>query len=242
MAVTRASIAATTGGVALALLLAACSGGAPSEAVGTQPQFAGLDRALAGAVGGIPAAARPSAEPALVIIDGPGAASGSLLAVEIPARGASARLTPSGRNGAVTTWRSVDAVSLSLRAPGVLVATRGLGEDLMIADANATAAALARATPGSVARRHRRLDGDLALGSEAYACSLALVGPERIEIAGRLRHTLRFEERCAGASGENGQVGFTNLYWRDAARPVLWQSVQWVGPELGHIRLRHPGD
>jgi hypothetical protein len=240
MAVTRARLAFALLGAALAL--AGCSGGTPSEAVGSQPQFAGLDRAMAGMVGG--AAGR--AQPRLVIVGDPAAAPAPLLSVEIPARGASARLAPSGRNGAVVTWRSVDAVSLSLRAPGVLVGTRGLGEDLIVADARATADALMRAAPGPVARRHRRLDGEMRLGTESYDCTLTLAGRERIEHNGRPRDTWRFEERCtpaaATASGSAAPGGFTNLYWRDATRPVLWQSLQWIGPELGQLRIRHPGE
>jgi hypothetical protein len=233
---------------ALLCALSACSGGAPSEGGSTQSQLAGFDEALAGALRG----SAPAAPPQLVILDEPPAAEAprlviaaaptttppALLAVELPARGASARLVPSGQNGDVTTWRSADAVSLSLRAPGVLIATRGLSPDLHIADAGATAAALARGTPGRTGRQHRWLDGNLVPQVTDYSCDLVLAGRERIETAGRHRDTLRFEERCT----DGGQESFVNIYWRDPARPIVWQSVQWVGEELGALRMTRLGN
>jgi hypothetical protein len=250
MAVTRALVAALC-----LCALAACTGGLGPEGGSAQSQFAGFDEALAGALRSAPRpAAAPASPPRLVILDDPAPAEaprliirddpapppvpGPLLAVEIPARGTAARLVPSGQNGAVTTWRSVDAVSLSLRAPGVLVASRGLGEDLVAADAAATAAALSRAAPGPVQRRHRSLDGNLVLGSTAYDCALTLVGRERIEVGGRPRDTLRFQERCTDASGGS----FLNTYWRDAAGPTVRQSEQWVGPDVGVLRVQRIGD
>lgn len=220
--------------LALTLVLAGCSGGAPAEDAALQAQFAGLDGLLSRA----PGLSRPAAAPALVVVDGrPTAAPGPLLGVELPMRNATARLAPSGRNGEVTTWRSVDAVSLSLRAPGVLVATRGLGDDLLIADVDATAAALTRGVTGAVQRRHVRLDGNLQQQEVRFACTLTDAGSERITVGGRMRDTRRFDERCEGGAAGS----FTNRYWRDAAGPVIWQSEQWGGPELGLLRLQRLG-
>ena len=53
-----------------------------------------------------------------------------LMKADLPARGARAYLVSIGHNGPVTTWASPDGISISLNR-GLVVATRGLGNDLM---------------------------------------------------------------------------------------------------------------
>jgi len=215
-----------------ALLMAACSGGLPPEGRETATQFTGLDQLLRDR---LPAAARPASGdlPPIIVLDAP--AAGPALDAAIASRGARATLVVAGRNADVVTWRSPDAVSLALLGPGVLIATRGLGTDLHAADAAASAAALARGTPQRVRRVHRRLGGDQRLADSVHDCTIALVGPETVQIGTTTRRTQRFEERCDDGAGG---PGFVNQYWRDASRPVIWQSDQWVDPAIGHIRLQ----
>lgn len=214
--------------VVFGILVAGCSGGLPVE--GPQPgaQFSGLDSVLQ------PRAARPAVpgQPVLVVA-GAGAAQG-LLGAEIPQRNARATLLPSGRNGPVTSWQTADAVSLALQAPGVLIATRGLGEDLHIAEAAASAAALARGAPAGTRRVHRSLGGDQQLAETVYRCDISVAGPETLRLGATTRRTLRLVERCEGGAAGS----FVNSYWRDPLRPVIWQSEQWIGPDVGSIRLQ----
>ncbi|WP_201157799.1 YjbF family lipoprotein [Rhodobaculum claviforme] len=214
-------------GLAFALGLAACSGGQRDSTTATETQLPGLERLVGGG----------RDAPPLVIV-APGAASAPLGA-EIPARDARATLVRVGRNGAVTTWRSADAVGLSLRAPGVLVATRGLGEDLHIADAAATAAALAAGRDGAVPRSHDRLGGDQRLVRTRLDCTLTRTGRDTLTLEGTSRTADRHEEAC---TPEGGGPGFVNRYWRDPASGAVLASEQWIGPELGHVRLVHPAD
>lgn len=220
-----------------ALLLAACSGGLTPEGQDTAAQFAGLDRILRDRLPGVipgPAAPAPGDLPPLIVVDAP-AATGPALDAAIASRGARATLAVSGTNADVVTWQSPDAVSLALLGPGVLIATRGLGTDLHAADAAASATALARGTPQRVRRVHRHIGGDQRLADRVHDCTIALAGPETVQIGTTARRTQRFEERCEDGPGG---PGFVNIYWRDPSRPVIWQSQQWVDPEIGHIRLQ----
>ena len=213
-----------------ALALAGCSGGQGDGALDESAQFAGLDRIFGGE------RAATEAPPPLVIVAAPGAAQGRLRA-ELPTRNAQAILRFDGRNDTVTTWRTQDAVSLGLADPGVLIATRGLGEDLHIADAAQTIAALADGRGGSARRTHVTVGADQQARGTGIDCTLATAGRETLTLGERQRPALRIEERCDGPQGS-----FTNIYWRDPTRPVIWQSVQWIGPEVGSIRLQFLSD
>lgn len=226
--------ARAAGMAALALALAACSGGLRDSAPGAETQFPDLAQLWGGGTG------TAAGGPPLVVVD----PDAPVLVAELPTRGARAMLLRDGRNGAVTTWRTVDAVGLSLRAPGVLVATRGLGEDLHIADAAATAAALAagRADAG-LARSHTRLDGGQRLVRTGYDCTLRAAGRGTLPLPSGPRTADAFEEVCvpAGADAAPG-LGFVNRYWRDPRGGGLVASEQWIGAEVGHIRLVHPAE
>lgn len=144
---------------------------------------------------------------------------GGVLIATIPAREASAALFEAGRNGPVVTYVTPDGISLSLDR-GVLVATRGLGFDLMTADVDEPQAALRAggATTGAV-RIHRYLDGENQVVLRSLVCRYARAG-------GAVTETCR----TPGATIENRYVmGAGGI---DASR-------QWVGPETGYVRIEH---
>jgi hypothetical protein len=159
-----------------------------------------------------------------------------LMLAHVVERGAVASLAPVGQNGGVVTWQSPDGVSLSF-AGGILVATRGLNGDLIGADVRDSLRAVREVEAATVTRSHRMLNGELTLLTDAYECSISVDGPETVTIAGRERASLRMTEQCSGADSE-GPVEFTNVYWRDAQRNVIWQSSQWVGRGVGVVNLQ----
>lgn len=126
----------------------------------------------------------------------------------------------SGQNGDVRTYLAPDGISFSLRS-GVLIASRGLGTDLMAADVSQVLPRI-RAGSGQAARVHRYLNGEDTLVSQSYNCTYARAGGEVVE-------------RCSGED-----VTFENRYvlGRNGAITV---SVQWVGPGLGSFRLEDLG-
>jgi len=163
-------------------------------------------------------------------------AGGPLLRAGVPRLGTQAMMRPSGRNGDVITWEAPDEVSISL-AGGVLVATRGLGFDLMSAEVRQTRGMLAGAPMPArgYARLHSYLDGENRVQFESFLCREAGRRPETITLRGMTRQTLRVTESCTSPD-----VGFVNEYWL-GADGLLWRSRQWIGPRLGYLetsRLR----
>jgi hypothetical protein len=153
-----------------------------------------------------------------------------LLYASVPEMGTAALLGLSGRNGDVVTWRTPDNVSLSF-AEGVLTATRGLGPDLMTAETEGTRALLAgRGAADDHVLRHSYLDGENRRQIRDYQCRSSGREPETITIAGTRHAVTRVAETCRADGLE-----FTNTYWR-GADGVIWKSLQWIGPDIGHLR------
>lgn len=163
--------------------------------------------------GGLVACA-PAQKPVPGLVAAPGE---TLLRVDIPSRGASALLKRVGRNGGVETWISADNVAISLRE-GVVVATRGLGFDMMGGDAGNTLEALALPGGDTYRRQMRYLTGDNHSTWIAAGCKM-VVGDGR------------FEERCIARRDR-----FTNLYWTNGKGQVT-RSRQWISPQVGSISI-----
>ncbi|MCF2869680.1 YjbF family lipoprotein [Octadecabacter sp. G9-8] len=125
------------------------------------------------------------------------------------------------RNGAVTTFMSDQRISISFNQ-GVIVATRGLGNDLMSANVTEVVASLDDARSGTAATRiHTYLDGENQTQTRQFNCSYN-PDPEG-----------KIIEAC-----RDGDVTFENQYWRDQAGvPVA--SRQWIGPQLGYLIVEH---
>ena len=139
-----------------------------------------------------------------------------------------------GTPGEIVVWRSEDDASLALRN-GVLIATRGLGGDILSASAQ-----VADGRPGSVAsgaRRYQIRGLDNQSRSLVMACSLQDLGTETVEIV-ELQYTTRhLQERCQGGAGFEGSV-VVNDYWIDSRSGRIWASRQWAGPTIGYLRIR----
>lgn len=193
--------------VALSALSACGSDGDEGAAARVLAGAAGL-RAGPGAAGA-PAAAAPADLAAL---------PQPVLRVRLAATGAEALVVPVARAGGVTTFASADGRTVSLRE-GVVVATRGLGPDLMASDGPR----LSDLRPGAAwLRRFEWLDGLDRPQGTTFACTTEGTGAE-------LRETCRPE---AG-----GSAGFTNTF-RLAPGGRIAESSQWLGPDLGMLTIR----
>jgi hypothetical protein len=185
------------------LAMAAC---APQRVVVTPDLRPALDRAALEALG----------EPVALL--------------EVPALGAAALMRVSARNGPVTTWSTVDARALSLE-DGILVATRGLGHDLMSAEPGRARARLARGGADWAPRFYSWLDGEDQPIFATLLCHIEARRPGRLEILGRARQVTRVTERCT-----NPDHRVTNTYWL-GADGVIWKSHQWASPDLGYVEI-----
>lgn len=149
-----------------------------------------------------------------------------LLRVSLISREVTTFVTLAGRNSTKTTWFSADGLSVTFDR-GLLVATRGIGDDLMGADV----AAVQRSFNGG--GNHLRtlefLSGLDQIERIVFECSMAVTGRETITIFERSYMTTVFEENCA-----SGNTTFKNTYWRDL-NGVIWQARQWISPLVGYL-------
>lgn len=152
-----------------------------------------------------------------------------LIRAQVEKGGAVAFLGKIGEGRGVLTWSSVDGISLSLR-DGVVIATRGLGTDLMSA-AVPTAAQLAHDAIGQ--RRHYYLFGGETEQLRSFDCTLRDAGMERITVVELVYDARHRVESCTGSSG----LTFENHYWFDN-RAIIRQSRQWISPDVGFLELQ----
>ncbi|WP_245706623.1 YjbF family lipoprotein [Ruegeria marina] len=211
----------------LLLLLAACSSGTEEAPLQVQVlnNTAGLIRQRLGPPdAGLPPVTRAQLD----------ALEGAALEVTVEARDAAAYLyvnaeRDDGAAGQVTVWRTGDNSTIALRN-GVLVATRGLGGDVLSSEVRVGGG------PGpSGGGAHVMLirGGDEEAQRMALVCELADLGTETIEIVERRYPTRHLQQTCSGSGGEA-----INDYWVDERAGLVRQSRQWAGPYLGYLRLR----
>lgn len=158
-------------------------------------------------------------------------------AVSMPKEGPKITVTLTFRNirfpmrvleteGDVTTWIASDGAQMETRN-GMVIATRGFGQDLMSASVP-TPAQLVRGT-GSHQRVHFFLDGTDTTIRRDYACTVApATGGDGPAVAYHLT------EACV-ADGRR----VTNEYWIDGQLRVV-KSKQWVSNHVGYVVFSAP--
>lgn len=157
------------------------------------------------------------------------AAPGPVVYARLEQAGTFTTLVGAARNGPVTTFLDTNGTSLGLIGPH-LVATRGLGPDLMSVDSADNRAAVS-ARSGRAIRVHWTLNGLTEQVANSYVCDVVHAGSEQIITVSGARTLARVEERCQGALED-----FTNIYWLDGAG--RWQrSAQFVSPGRGMLIL-----
>lgn len=216
--------------VAAAALAALAGCGNPDTQRGQTSFYLEVGNALlarvTGAARGAPAA---PALPTRAAID---ASEAPVAIVGIEASGQVATVNGIARNGRVTVYSTANAVTVALR-DGVLVATRGLGPDLMSA-AVPEAAALRRGAGGH-RRVHDYLTGTDATRKVALDCTLAPAGTETLSLVGLTVPATVVVETCAGAGG----LMVENRYWFDRTGRIR-QSRQWIGEAGGYAVIVDP--
>jgi len=150
-----------------------------------------------------------------------------VLLAGIETRNAFATLSPVGENSGVVSWVTGDRIGLSFKQ-GVLVSTRGLGQDLMAADVSGSLGAL-RAGRGQTIRIHDYLDGENQIQRRRFQCDIQTAGREVLSIYGLKIATNHVIESC-----QNPDYSFQNHYWISAGSKI-WQSRQWIGPTLKYV-------
>jgi hypothetical protein len=160
-------------------------------------------------------------------IDGYGA---PLLFVEVPDQALAASLIVEEIRDGTETWRTADRQTISLQE-GLLVATRGLGNDVMSADVSGTRAALAGGPRTQYARFASFLDGDDRTVFRSLLCNMAPPRPDTVESFSLAFPVSLHVETCA----TTGLV-IENRYWTDPDG-TMRRSQQWAGPALGMLYI-----
>ena len=157
------------------------------------------------------------------------------LRVVLPKTGAEASLAPVSRRGDVTVWQTLDGITLSFRG-GSLIATRGLGDDLMSADVDGRLEMLRDVgAAGYYSHIRSYLDGEDRTVFHSYQCRPATqtqTGTESEAEAdrnGTSRRLRRIEELCVSSVDR-----FTNVYWQDLDGTII-RSRQWVSPMIEYM-------
>lgn len=148
-----------------------------------------------------------------------------ILRAKIPVRGADAFLTISDTKANVVTWTTTDGTTFTLR-DGILIQTRGLGPDLMSAQAPSLAAL--RTDGGTHKRVYYFLGEDDQTTRRSYDCTVKVVGRETIEILSRSHVVTRITEDCARPQGK-----ITNEFWLEGS--VIRKSRQLASGGTGFI-------
>lgn len=132
--------------------------------------------------------------------------------------------------GRISVWRTGDNATITTRN-GVLIATRGLGGDLISSSVQTHQTQPGPATGGEHVQWVRALDNrELQV---SFACTLENLGAETIVIVERKHPTQHLQQRCEGGGGQ-----IVNDYWVDRSNGLIWQSKQWAGPNIGYLKLR----
>ncbi len=149
-----------------------------------------------------------------------------ILRAVIPTRGADALLTITDTKGDVVTWSTTDGSSFSLRN-GVLIQTRGLGPDLMSAQAPSVSDLLQNG--GTHPRLYFFLGADDRTTRRTYDCSMTVVGKETIEIFSRKHNVTHVSEACTRSTGDR----ITNDFWIEGQ--TVRKSKQFASGGTGFI-------
>lgn len=149
----------------------------------------------------------------------------------LESRDQTAYVVPFSIRSDVVIWAAGDGAQLVMRG-GLVTATRGVGRDLASSDYAATLSALAQRSGTSNRRLFLRND-EGGQDQLTLRCETRDLGPATIEVVERAYNTRHVRESC-----RVGEGNVENDYWIEAKTGVIRQSRQWLGPALGHLRLR----
>ncbi|MBY6155024.1 YjbF family lipoprotein [Vannielia litorea] len=130
------------------------------------------------------------------------------------------------------TYLTTEGQTLVLRR-GMLAETRGVGFDLMSSEITQSTALVTSRRAGQAVRVMRWLNGENDEVPTRFDCRISRDKAEPIQTAtAGTVGAVRMVEICRGG----GQT-FTNIY-QVAGDGTIWNSRQWMGPEIGYIAIQ----
>ncbi len=148
--------------------------------------------------------------------------------VSVPALRAQGYAVPSARVGSVTTWRTADSATFSFDR-GVIVSTRGLGDDLMGADVRQSIAASTGGAGDWAPRINGYMNGEYQSYFMTFQCRRSATQSEQVVLGDRTVAATRITETCV-----NDERQIENIYWRNG-NGVMVKSRQWVSSNVGYM-------
>lgn len=149
-----------------------------------------------------------------------------VLQVSVAARAIATLVTPSDVKGNVVTWSSQDGMTFTFR-DGILIQTRGLGPDLMSAQAPSVAQLL---SASSYERAYYFLGADDQPTRRKYTCTPSIAGHEQLDILERSYSVTHVVETCTRPQGS-----MTNEYWIDGT--TVRSSHELLSGGAGYLDL-----
>ncbi|QUJ76076.1 YjbF family lipoprotein [Sulfitobacter albidus] len=136
--------------------------------------------------------------------------------------------------GRVEIWNSSDNAQVFLR-DGVLVGTRGVGGDIIAADATMTVLAVQGRRANAGLRSYEISNGDATTTKFQLQCDVSVVGRENIIVVNQKFPTTHLRENCR--AGEDARTVLSNDYWVQDGSGLVRKSRQWVGPRSGYFEM-----
>ena len=152
-----------------------------------------------------------------------------VMLVRIDSLGQEALIAEVQTNGPVATWSSVDDITISLKN-GVIVATRGLGADLMAA----AVPSVSQSSGGgqTYSRIHTLLNGEDQATRTQFSCTMQNAGVKTIDIVEISYQATHVIETCSA-----DRETFKNEYWFSSDQKMR-MSRQWVSPDVGYLTIK----
>lgn len=174
-------------------------------------------------------AAQPAVSPAQQVAQALANSNEPLILLASSA-GATTVLTEIAQNGPHDHYATSARQVITLR-DGVLVATRGLGNDLMSSDIDGSLALIRARKPGTARREMRYLDGEDRTFTYSFDCTVSVGASESIETGLIKARVTNVTESC-----ESTSRSFKNIYKVDGKGQVL-ASNQWFSPIGGSYSM-----
>lgn len=136
--------------------------------------------------------------------------------------------------GVVEVWKSSDNAQVFLRN-GVVVGSRGIGGDIISADANVTIRALSAGAESNGIRTYVISDGDVTTTEYKFRCTVESVGDQNLTLFNQGFRLHQMRESCIGGPG--GDKVLRNDYWVQRSDGFVRKSRQWMGPRIGYFEV-----
>lgn len=136
--------------------------------------------------------------------------------------------------GVVEVWKSSDNAQVFLRN-GVVVGSRGVGGDIISADADVAIRALGAQARRSGVRTYVISDGDVTTTKYTFRCTVEKIKSEDLTLFNQVYKTTHMQENCTG--GPSGDKVVRNDYWVQKSNGFIRKSRQWMGPWIGYFQV-----